>query len=118
MTGKEAQNAMSKGWPLWLQRLGAAPGAGHYYNRIWVITVGCLIWGCMTLGFSMAPTIQAATLFWAVNGFGMSLAIPNVQVLLHTLVAHRCTCRRPPIASFAEPGEQGNIFVVFMLQSW
>ena len=66
--------------------------AGHYYNRVWVITGGCLIWGCMTLGFSMAPTIQAATLFWAVNGFGMSLAIPNVQVLRRSQNLPQETC--------------------------
>lgn len=54
--------------------------AGHHYNRIWVITVGCLIWGLMTLGFSVSGSLPVAIAFWAVNGLGLSLVIPNVQV--------------------------------------
>ena len=51
--------------------------------------VGCLIWGCMTLGFSLAPNIHVAIAFWAVNGLGLSLVIPNVQV---RLVMLPCSC--------------------------
>jgi hypothetical protein len=70
--------------------------AGHYYNRVWVITAGCLIWGVMTLGFSLAPDIRTAIAFWAVNGLGLSLVIPNVQVVcaagVFFLVLPPCCC--------------------------
>ncbi|CAL5221386.1 g3569 [Coccomyxa viridis] len=52
---------------------------GHYGNRIWVITVGCLIWGVMTVGFSISSSLREAIFFWAINGLGLSLVIPNVQ---------------------------------------
>ena len=45
-----------------------------------MITVGCLVWGVMTLGFSMSGSLREAIFFWAINGFGLSLVIPNVQV--------------------------------------
>ena len=54
--------------------------AGHYGNRIWVITAGCLVWGVMTLGFSVSRSLREAIFFWAINGLGLSLVIPNVQV--------------------------------------
>ena len=59
---------------------GVCRRAGHYGNRIWVITAGCLVWGVMTLGFSASRSLRAATCFWAINGLGLSLVIPNVQV--------------------------------------
>ncbi|CAK0781097.1 hypothetical protein CVIRNUC_005284 [Coccomyxa viridis] len=52
---------------------------GHYGNRIWVITAGCLVWGVMTLGFSVSRSLREAIFFWAINGLGLSLVIPNVQ---------------------------------------
>ena len=45
-----------------------------------MITVGCLLWGVMTLGFSISRTLREAIFFWAINGLGLSLVIPNVQV--------------------------------------
>ncbi|KAK9845923.1 hypothetical protein WJX81_006083 [Elliptochloris bilobata] len=54
---------------------------GHYYNRAWVISGGCLIWGVVTVGFSMARTLREGIFFWAFNGLGLALVIPNVQSL-------------------------------------
>jgi len=31
--------------------------AGHYYNRIWVITAGCVLWGIMTAGFATTHSV-------------------------------------------------------------
>lgn len=45
-----------------------------------MITVGCLIWGVMTVGFSISSSLREAIFFWAINGLGLSLVIPNVQV--------------------------------------
>ncbi|CAL8468475.1 g8015 [Coccomyxa elongata] len=52
---------------------------GHWYNRIYVITCGCIIWGLMTLGFSLSRNLIMAICFWAINGLGLALVIPNVQ---------------------------------------
>ena len=38
--------------------------AGHYYNRIWVITCGCLLWGCMTAAFSRCNYVEEGYIFW------------------------------------------------------
>ena len=56
-----------------------------------MITVGCLIWGVMTVGFSISSSLREAIFFWAINGLGLSLVIPNVQVNIH---ASRPSC--PP----------------------
>ena len=45
-----------------------------------MITAGCLVWGVMTLGFSVSRSLREAIFFWAINGLGLSLVIPNVQV--------------------------------------
>jgi hypothetical protein len=47
--------------------------AGHYYNRAWVISGGCLIWGVVTVGFSLARTLREGIFFWAFNGLGLAL---------------------------------------------
>ena len=57
------------------------PRAGHYFNRIWVIMLGCSIWGCMTALFSGCTSIAQGYLLWAVNGIGLSLVIPTGQSL-------------------------------------
>ena len=58
-------------------RSGAAADAraraGHYYNRAWVISGGCLIWGVVTVGFSLARTLREGIFFWAFNGLGLAL---------------------------------------------
>lgn len=53
--------------------------AGHYYDRIIVTAIGCFIWGTMTMGFAFCTSIKQGMLFWAVNGVGLSLVIPNSQ---------------------------------------
>ena len=35
--------------------------AGHYYNRIWVITAGCILWGIMTAGFATTHSVAQAS---------------------------------------------------------
>lgn len=84
--------------------------AGHYGNRIWVITVGCLIWGVMTVGFSISSSLHEAIFFWAINGLGLSLVIPNVQV---TTLMQSPTCTsshpgKPPCAFKAEEPHAGR----------
>lgn len=37
---------------------------GHYYNRIWVITFGCLLWGIMTGAFASCNTVAQGYIFW------------------------------------------------------
>jgi len=51
----------------------ACARAGHYYNRAWVISGGCLIWGVVTVGFSLARTLREGIFFWAFNGLGLAL---------------------------------------------
>ena len=55
---------------------------GHYYNRIHVTSVGCLMWGICTAGFSMCRSLQEGYFFWAINGIGLSLVIPTGQSLI------------------------------------
>lgn len=31
---------------------------GHYVNRVWVITAGAALWGCMCLGFAFTHSIE------------------------------------------------------------
>ena len=38
-----------------------SPCAGHYYNRIWVITAGCVLWGVMTAGFATTHSVAQAS---------------------------------------------------------
>ncbi len=44
----------------------------------------------MTVGFSISSTLREAIFFWAVNGLGLSLVIPNVQV---SIQACRPSCQ-------------------------
>ena len=69
--------------------------AGHYYNRAWVTGAGCLLWGTMTAGFSATQTVQQGYIFWAVNGIGLSLVIPNGQSLT---------------ADYFQPAQRGKAF--------
>ncbi|KAK9868059.1 hypothetical protein WJX84_009573 [Apatococcus fuscideae] len=69
--------------------------AGHYYNRAAVTAVGCLLWGFMTAGFSATQTVQQGYIFWAINGIGLSLVIPNGQSLT---------------ADYFQPAQRGKAF--------
>lgn len=44
--------------------------AGHVFNRIYVTSAGCFIWGIMTAGFAFCQSINQGIFFWAVNGIG------------------------------------------------
>ena len=39
--------------------------AGHHYNRIAVVTIGCLLWGVMTALFSVTQSLQQVRLVTA-----------------------------------------------------
>lgn len=67
-----------------LQALASPFGGymGHYYNRVWVVTAGCLLWAAMTAAFSTCNSVAQGSIFWAVNGIGLSLVIPNSQSLI------------------------------------
>lgn len=56
--------------------------AGHYYNRVKVTTLGCIMWGVCTAGFSMCASLRQGYFFWAINGIGLSLVIPTGQSLI------------------------------------
>ncbi len=56
-----------------LRQASGEPGllsTGHYYDRIWVTSCGCFIWGTMTCGFALCSSIAQGVFFWAVNGIG------------------------------------------------
>jgi MFS family permease len=55
--------------------------AGHYYNRTWVITLGCVIWGLTTTAFAFSTNLGQGIASWAITGIGLCLVIPNVQSL-------------------------------------
>ena len=55
--------------------------AGYYFNRVWVIFVGCTIWGCMTALFSGCTTTAQGYVLWAINGIGLALVVPTGQSL-------------------------------------
>ncbi|CAL8464814.1 g4349 [Coccomyxa elongata] len=55
---------------------------GHYYNRIWVITFGCLLWGIMTGAFASCHTVSQGYIFWGINGIGLSMVIPSGQSMV------------------------------------
>ncbi|CAK0787030.1 hypothetical protein CVIRNUC_010246 [Coccomyxa viridis] len=55
---------------------------GHYYNRIWVICAGCLLWGVMTVAFSQCNSVMQGYIFWGINGIGLSMVIPSGQSMV------------------------------------
>ena len=68
--------------------------AGHLYNRVQVISIGCCLWGICTAGFSMCQSLKQGYIFWAVNGIGLSLVIPTGQSLIadYYQVKWSCSC--------------------------
>ncbi|GLC33417.1 hypothetical protein PLESTM_000068900 [Pleodorina starrii] len=56
--------------------------AGHYFDRVTVLFLGCAIWGFFCTAFSFATTVNQGILAWAFNGVGLSLIIPNSQSLV------------------------------------
>ena len=55
---------------------------GHFYNRVNILGWGCLIWGSMSLAFSLSSSMAQGLFFWALNGVGLALLIPNAQSLI------------------------------------
>ena len=65
--------------------------AGHYLNRMWVVSFGCILWGVMTAAFSAAPSLNFwSMLVWSITGLGLALVIPNVQSVIAG-ARHFCT---------------------------
>ena len=74
--------------------------AGHYINRLWVVSFGCVLWGVMTAAFSCAPSLNFwSMLVWSITGLGLALVIPNVQSVIAG--AHR----RIPSEQHAVPAQ-------------
>lgn len=44
--------------------------AGHYYNRIKVTALGCILWGVMTTAFGLCNSVPQGIAFWGINGIG------------------------------------------------
>jgi len=47
-----------------------------------VTSIGCVMWGVCTAGFSVCRSLNEGYLFWAINGIGLSLVIPTGQSLI------------------------------------
>lgn len=60
----------------------SSPPAGHYYNRVLVLWLGCTIWGFFTICFSLTTTVHQGIATWALNGVGLALMIPNAQSMV------------------------------------
>ncbi len=45
-------------------------------------SIGCVMWGVCTAGFSVCRSLNEGYLFWAINGIGLSLVIPTGQSLI------------------------------------
>ncbi|GIM07207.1 hypothetical protein Vretimale_11285, partial [Volvox reticuliferus] len=56
--------------------------AGHYFDRVTVLFLGCAIWGFFCTAFAFATTVNQGIAAWAFNGVGLSLIIPNSQSLV------------------------------------
>ncbi|KAL4431153.1 hypothetical protein ABPG75_006409 [Micractinium tetrahymenae] len=58
---------------------------GHYMNRrvgAHVMAAGCFIWGIMATCFAFTNTVWTGMAFWAFNGVGLGLLLPNAQSLI------------------------------------
>ncbi|KAL4859340.1 Zinc finger CCCH domain-containing protein 12 [Chlorella vulgaris] len=55
---------------------------GHYANRAHVMAAGCFIWGAMATCFAFTRTLTHGMIFWAFNGVGLGLLLPNAQSLI------------------------------------
>ncbi|EFN59499.1 hypothetical protein CHLNCDRAFT_138130 [Chlorella variabilis] len=55
---------------------------GHYLNRAHVMAAGCFVWGVMAIGFAFTNTVATGMSFWAFNGVGLGLLLPNAQSLI------------------------------------
>ncbi|KAL4423578.1 hypothetical protein ABPG77_004618 [Micractinium sp. CCAP 211/92] len=55
---------------------------GHYMNRAHVMAAGCFVWGTMATCFAFTNSVATGTAFWAFNGVGLGLLLPNAQSLI------------------------------------
>jgi MFS family permease len=55
---------------------------GHYFDRVKVLSAGCFLWATMATGFALCNSVSTGATFWAFNGVGLALLIPNAQSLI------------------------------------
>ena len=41
---------------------------GQQFDRVWVLSLGCFIWGTMACAFAFSNTVLQGMFFWAFNG--------------------------------------------------
>ncbi|EIE26753.1 MFS general substrate transporter [Coccomyxa subellipsoidea C-169] len=58
---------------------------GNECNRIFLIAIGSLWWGGMSIGFGFAHRFQEATIWAALSGVGLALVLPCVQAIIAEL---------------------------------
>eukprot|EP00884_Botryococcus_braunii_P002276 jgi/Botrbrau1/12049/Bobra.0295s0005.1 len=75
---------------------------GHMYNRAWVVSLGCLVWGLTTTAFSFTHNVGQGIATWAITGIGLCLVIPNVQSIT---------------ADYFDEGSRGTAFGILYLTS-
>ncbi|GAB4813864.1 hypothetical protein N2152v2_000910 [Parachlorella kessleri] len=68
---------------------------GDRYDRTYIVSVGCLLWGVMTAAIGLSMSLGQAMVSCAFNGLGLALVIPCVQSL---------------IADYYPPDCRGNAF--------
>ena len=54
---------------------------GHAFNRVAVLSVGCLVWGAAMGAFALSTTLGQGIACWAVTGAGLCIVVPNAQSL-------------------------------------
>ena len=54
---------------------------GHAFNRVAVLTLGCLVWGAAMMTFAFSTTLSHGIACWALTGAGLCIVVPNAQSL-------------------------------------
>lgn len=67
------------------------------------MAAGCFIWGAMATCFAFTRTLTHGMIFWAFNGVGLGLLLPNAQSLIADYFSGRCLLAFPAEPSLAWP---------------
>jgi len=54
---------------------------GHAFNRVAVLSAGCLVWGLAMAAFAFSTTLGQGVACWALTGAGLCIVVPNAQSL-------------------------------------
>lgn len=54
---------------------------GHAFNRVGVLSMGCLVWGLAMGAFAVSTTLNQGIACWAFTGAGLCIVVPNAQSL-------------------------------------